>query len=331
MIDLRAYVLDARSYFGKISGYVDGYLARLSCGEVIEINLAQLVVDQSAGAARERVDVRLAGVLDALCHCLRCRIVLVQGHGAATVGEKVDHLADPHRIEVRPCLVRNFYAVEVFQTSNPDGAGAASAIVAPGDVAVVIEAERRAQRRIGNVRAVAGDLSLIRHWQRQHLGKPARSGHLIELRIPAVRLAIGAEHDLFPIGRPSHRGVRRGMIGDTMRHAASGGNGEHIGIAVVLSRKCDGASIRGKHRRGLGSDAHGQSCRPAPFAIHAPQVSCVVEDDLSLAQRGALKQMGFFRRRGSHAYRGRSGEYPRRKDDSRRGNTQDSSPYPIEV
>ena len=76
-----------------------------------------------------------------------------------------------------------------------------------------------------------------------------------------------------------------------MRNAASSGNREHIRIAVILARKGNRVPIRREDRRRFDSNPYRQSCGMAAFAIDAPEIARIVENNLGLAQCRALQQM----------------------------------------
>src|SRR5262249_59664970 len=69
-------------------------LARL---QVVDVERAELLVNDSVRARRGRLDVEVV-VLYQLRDLLRLRVVSKQSDWAAPVGEEIDLVADPHRI-----------------------------------------------------------------------------------------------------------------------------------------------------------------------------------------------------------------------------------------
>src|SRR5207248_5146338 len=117
------------------------------------------------------------------------------------------------------------------------------------------------------------------------------------------------------------------MIGDAMRHTARSRNREDVGVAVVLAREGNCASVGREDRRGFDAYADCQACGMASLAVYAPQVARVVENDLCLTQRGSLQQMRFLAWGGGHAHRIETREDQDGKTGSRQCDAQISSPY----
>src|SRR5258705_9482621 len=121
------------------------------------------------------------------------------------------------------------------------------------------------------------------------------------------------------------------MIGHAMRHTTCSRNREHIGVAVVLARKRDGASVRREHWRGFNAHANCQPCGMTSLAVDAPQVTRIVEHNLCLAQCRALQQMRFLAGGRGHTYCSETCEEQSKKSSGkmagRRTNAQISSPY----
>src|ERR1035438_8283271 len=108
---------------------LDGVL--LAAGDVVDMYLPELLVDDAARSGAGRRDV-LAGILDQLADLLRLRIVAEQRHRAVAVGEKVRLVADPHGIDVVGIGARHFDGAQVGKIDQPQVAGRTAAIALPG-------------------------------------------------------------------------------------------------------------------------------------------------------------------------------------------------------
>ena len=80
VIDLRAHVLNSCSYFRQIARHIDRHYVRLSTGRIVQIDLTQLVVHQTTGATRQRMNIRFTRILQALRHGLLSRVIFEQRH-----------------------------------------------------------------------------------------------------------------------------------------------------------------------------------------------------------------------------------------------------------
>ena len=281
---------------GRSASSVMATLVRLAAAGVEQIQLTELVINQGVTRAGERANVG-AGVVQHFGHLPGGRVVAKDADVPGAAREKIDLPADVDREKIRGLVVGNFHRLESRQRGHPERAGAAAAIVAPGDVGGVIEAEGRRQRRVGDVRGIRRELALIGHGQRQTRRLAAARRHRIQLGVTARGVARGAEQDAPPVRGPAHRDVGRRMVGDPMRCAAHGGNGEDVGVAVVLAGEGDGAAVGREHRRGLEADAVGQAGGATAAARHGPQIARIAEGDQFAAQSRCLEQVGLVRRR----------------------------------
>ena len=78
-------------------------------------------------------------------------------------------------------------------------------------------------------------MALIRKRQRKQLGDAAGGRDFKELGEAAGGLAVGAEDDLFAIGRPGYGDIDRRMIGHALGDAACDRNGEYVSVSVVFT------------------------------------------------------------------------------------------------
>src|SRR5579864_8126873 len=77
-------VLEMWPHLGQISLDLNRHLAALSAGDIVDVNLSELLVDDSARPRAGRHNV-LARVLDELADRLALRIVTEERHAAVTV------------------------------------------------------------------------------------------------------------------------------------------------------------------------------------------------------------------------------------------------------
>ena len=93
-----------------------------------------------------------------------------------------------------------------------------------------------------------------------------------------------------PSRRPAERDVGIGMPRQPLRHAALGGDHEHVGVAVVLAGERDPFAVGRERRIRLDARPRRQSPRLAAGARHAPEIAGEDEDDLRGAERRLLRK-----------------------------------------
>ena len=294
MLDFRGHVLDARTYFRKVSLNLDRNPPILTAGSIEEMDFSQLIVNQGVSLRGEAANIGTF-VVENLGHRLRGRIVTEDSDMAGATGEEEDLPAAVDGEEIRCPIMRNLERLEVLEARDPDRTRQATAVVSPGHERGVFEAERRSQGRVGYVRSIRRQLPLIGHGQRQPHSLAALGGNRIQLSVAARRVPRRAKQNSLPIRRPSHGDIRGGMIGHAMRHPALRGDGEHIGIAVVLPRERDRAAVWRKYRRTLQSHSVGQAHGAAAVAGNGPKISGVAETDQVATERRRLIHMTLLR------------------------------------
>src|ERR1700761_9635758 len=98
------------------------------------MDLTELIVDESAAVARQAADVRTV-VVHHLAH--RPRGEVVAEYAKMMTGarrQEVHGIAAVDRRQVGALLVRDLDGVEPRKPGDPQGAGAAAAVIAPGHV-----------------------------------------------------------------------------------------------------------------------------------------------------------------------------------------------------
>ena len=245
----------------------------------------ELLVKNRARPCRGRLEIQ-AAVLDRPRDLLGVGVVIEQRDGPFAVGEEIDAVAHPHRVEIVGILARNRHDTRILQVGDPDLTGLPAAISFPG----FLPLEQRHVRDMCSVRRVR---TFFRDGQRQLLRQSAsfqRNG--VQPVAVVGHGAVGAEQDTLAVGRPTDSDVRARMVSETLRHAAGRGNGKDIHVAVVLACEGDGRSVRREDGGRFHAGPGGKTLRFAAFARHAPQITRIGEHDLRLTQgRVAQEQM----------------------------------------
>src|ERR1017187_1689827 len=294
--NLARHVLEMRPHFGEVGRHLDGYLVLLLRGDVVDMNLPELFVDDGARPGGGVFDV-LPRVFDELIHLLAARIVLEQRYRPVAVGEEIDFVADPHRVEIVRIRARDFFRFQIREIHHPDVAGAPPAVSLPRNEVVTVGGELPAvQRLVGHAFHIRRIGSSEGHGKRQSLGQAAFRGNREELRIARVAFAIRAEEDSLAVRRPAHHRVRVGMERNAFGNTARGRQGEDIGVAIVLARESDGLAIRREGRGAFLAGAGGEPRGYAALAVDRPQIARIRKDDLCLVHGRLLQQMDSARR-----------------------------------
>ena len=275
-------------------------------GEVVEVELAELVVDDGARAGRGGGDVR-PRVLQGLGHLLRRRVVDEQGGGAVAVGEEVDAVTDPHGIEVAGALPRDLLDGGVGEPGDPDRRGQAAAVALPGHV----DARRAAAvpaRHVGEMGTVGREGALLGRGQRQGLRQSAPlDGDGVE---PVRERAVAARAEDHPLAvrRPAHRAVDAGVPGQAAGDAAGDRHEIDVPVAVVLAGEGEPLAVGREGGVGLDADSGGQPAGLSPLAPHHPEVPRVSEGDLRPAEDRSPQQRLSPRRHGCEEGEKQDGE-----------------------
>src|SRR5208337_5198186 len=93
-----------------------------------------------------------------------------EGYRTVAVGENVDLIVGPDRIEIIRTFARDLHHVERRHVGNPDGAGQSAAVVSPGNIGEVIERRSAAHGRVSEVFSVRRKLAGEGHGKRQGSG-----------------------------------------------------------------------------------------------------------------------------------------------------------------
>src|ERR1700730_14539137 len=115
---------------------------RLTGGGIVQMDLSQPIVDQRGAVSREAANIG-AVVMQRFRHALCGGIVAEYSDGAGASRQEIYPRPAPDREEVRRLIMRDFDRVEAGQGGQPDGAGAAPAVVSPRDESREIEADGR--------------------------------------------------------------------------------------------------------------------------------------------------------------------------------------------
>ena len=214
------HVLEARPHFVEVGGDLDVDGVFLAAGDVVDVHLPELLVDDAARSGAGRHDV-LAGVPYQLGDLLRLGIVAEESHRAIAIGEEIGLVADPHRIDIVGIGARHFDCGEVGEIDHPEIAGRTASIPLPRDEVGEARCELPAiDGCIDHALAIGRIGAHAAHGQRQRFGKAAFGRHRIKLRVSGLAEAIGAEQNALAVGSPAHHAVGVGMIGDALGNSA---------------------------------------------------------------------------------------------------------------
>src|SRR4030042_27421 len=129
--------------FEHISGNGDGQGACLASDQVIEIEGAELLVDDRPRSGRGRLKVQSV-VLERPAHFPCLDVIGEEGYRALPVGEKIDLLPDPHGLIIVGIRAGDFLDPRIGEVGDPDWSGCASPVAFPGS-------ESPPQRDVGDV------------------------------------------------------------------------------------------------------------------------------------------------------------------------------------
>ncbi len=299
-----------RPDLGQVALQRDGNGRGPARGRVEEVQGAELLDDDAAGAGRGRLEVQ-AAVRQGLVDLFRGRVVDEERHGALAVGQEVDLVADPERVRVVGVLARDLLDREVGERHEPDGRRLAALVALPGRLPLL-------GGDVGQPRAVGGVGARDGGRQRQGFGKAALEPDGVEGRQahgPAGPAR--TEQDALAVGRPARDLVRVRMVGQAPRDAPAGRDHEDVGIAVVLAGEGDERPVRRETRQALIPDVPRQAGGPASLAPDDPEVAGAGEDDVRPAEGRVLGQDRFGGRGG-----GRRGREERGGQDESEGGGQ---------
>src|SRR5215469_803965 len=169
---------------------------------------------------------------------LRLRVVGEESVGTVFVGEVIDGIADPHRVDVTPIYTGNFDDRRVGEISDPKLGGCAAAIVVPRSPGL-------GSWPIGDVRTIRRVGTLIGERQRQLCRETAGEGYGVEpLNGGRVGIAWRGKKDAFAIRSPARGNIRARMKSETPRRASHCGQHVHVEGAVIFAGESDPFPVR---------------------------------------------------------------------------------------
>ena len=231
---------------------------------------AALLVHDDPGARRGRLDVEV-GVMRELAQLLRLRVPGEQVHRAVAVGDEIDDVADPHRPGVARVVMRHRLDVLGLEVEHPEERLLPAAVAPPGvlgpEVADGVVDHSTAVRRVRPALR-------HRHGERLLEAPVYRDGE--QPVVKRVRGARRAEEHLFAVRRPALHQVGPGVVGEAPRVATVHRDDVDVGVAVVLPREGDPASVGGKSGLKLAAGMHREPpgfAAPPPWARGATQRS----------------------------------------------------------
>ena len=280
-----AHFFEMRPDLWQVGGDAHRHRAFAASGEIVKVQRAELLVNDGAWTGRGGFQIE-AVVRHELLHRARRHVVAEQRGRPAAVGQEIDFVADPHRVEVVGVFARERRDARVGQPRDPDGRGFSPAVILDRDVGVASTVTAVPARDVGELGLVLRIRALHAHRERQFRRKTAVGWHREEPLEARVGFARGAEEDAFAVGRPRERNVAVGMRGQPSRLAARRRHDVNILVAVEFPGECHQRAVRRKHRAARRARiAHDQPPRVAAFATNAPQAAAVGEDNLSFTER----------------------------------------------
>ncbi len=277
------HLLEVGAALRQVRREGDRHPGGLPGGEVVEVQGAELVVDDAAGSGGGRDQVEPVGVGEDLADGLRRGVVGVERDGALAVRKEIDRAAHPHGIAVVGILPGDADDAGIGEVGDPEAGRLAAPVVLPRRLPLV---EGRVGE-VGPVRRVAG---LVAGGQGQGLRQPARGRHGEELgQIPGGRPG-GAEDHSFAVRRPAEDLVRSGMVGEPQGFTTLCGHHIDIVVAVVAPRVGEAAAVR--RVDGMGA-APGPRHDPAGLPAlpgHVPDLPGVIERDAGAGQGRMLQE-----------------------------------------
>ncbi len=124
-----------RPYLRHVTNDVDIDALRFRLSEIVEEELAKLVIDNSALGRAGAADIE-AAVSHQLAHLLFRGIVAIERYRAIAIRKEINLIADPHGIEIVGVLSRDFLRIKRPQIDDAEKTGAAATISFPRDVAI---------------------------------------------------------------------------------------------------------------------------------------------------------------------------------------------------
>jgi len=176
-------------------------------------------------------------------------------HGAIAIGEKEDLLANPHGKDILCFMVGYIDGFMGGEVMNPHIVGHAALIIFPGT-------ELPKHTVVGKLVPIGRIGAKTSLGQRNLREESSLRRGFVEIASETKTVHSRTEYHLSPVGGPCHHNVigahsvgnivaiERGSIGNPLGFATRQGEGINLGIAVVLSGKCQCLSIRckpGKH------------------------------------------------------------------------------------
>jgi hypothetical protein len=262
---------------------VDRNIFGLTRVQVKNFDGAELFDDDCVGAGGGSLEIEAVTVQN-LRHLLARRVIGKETDGTVAVRKEIDGIADPHGMVIVGVVARNFHHRGIVEIGYPDRSGLAAVITLPG----LLPFGMWNVRQVSSIGRKAG---VLRDRERQFGRHAALDGNGIEL-VLEVHEAVTprAEQNLLAVGSPARDIFFGGMIGESPRHATSGGDHVDISIAIVFAGEGDHRTVRGKVREGLDADSRSEPMRIAAIAADDPEVIGVVEDDSRLAHGGKAQQ-----------------------------------------
>ena len=195
----RRDLLEPRTHLREIGrdAHRDG--ARFRRGEIEQVQRTELFVDDRARTGRGRLQIE-AVVFHELDHGARRHVVAEQRGRAGAVGEEIDFVADPERVEIVGVFAGHGRHGRVGQLRDPDGRGFAAPVVLDGDVGVAGPGAAVPAGHVGESGGVGRVGALHAHRHRHLHRKPALDRHGEQLFEARVGLARRAEEDALAVG-----------------------------------------------------------------------------------------------------------------------------------
>src|SRR5579864_7796381 len=148
--------------------------------QIVEMNLAELLVHDGARSSASRFDVQ-ALVAYRLAYLAGSEVVGEQRDRAVAVGEEIDLLSDPHRVEDIRVFGGDFVELGIGEASDPDLAGPPAAVPLPSR-------EGGRIRFVGQALGIRRKRSECSHGQVDRGGEFAVNGH--EKKAQKTRIAV---------------------------------------------------------------------------------------------------------------------------------------------
>ena len=285
--DLLRDVRPVRLGPGKIAVHGDRHHVLGAGMRVEQVDRAVLLEHERAACTVERLDVGVLEVRD-LRELLRRRIVRPHVHCVVAVGQKVDAIGEPHRIDVRGARVvlgvRERRLGQRLEVQNNERRVLPAAVVAEFYVPAVhtIDDEMSAVRRV---------CAAHRHRFGDLRGQSTGGRHRPEVRVRHRRgVAVRRVEHARTVRRPSARERRCRMPGEAPRLATRGCHQPHLRRAGARGGERDPLAVGREVRIALDGRRAGESRGDAAVAAHDPEIAAVGEGDLRGGERGLPEQ-----------------------------------------